>query len=119
VAALFEFVDYLVSGGPAGVSDHLKVYPDGRAVYDAGAGKPETTFSVSPATVAELRAALEAADLAALPPVSGTPSPDAPAYRVLYGGQAVRFYDGAVPDSLRPALAILDRELSRGKRPRP
>src|ERR687886_693858 len=35
--ARFEFVDYRVSGGIAGVNDHLKVYPDGRATYDGGA----------------------------------------------------------------------------------
>lgn len=114
VPSRFEFVDYTVSGGIAGVNDHLKVYPDGRAVYDDGARVVE--FTVTPQVVSELRAALEQAGVASLPAtVQSVPGADRFAYRVIYGGRSIRFSDGTVPPSLRPALAILDRELARGK----
>jgi hypothetical protein len=113
LATRFEFVDYVVSGGIAGVNDHLKVYPDGRATYQDG--RRTVDFTVSTATVSELRAALQAADLPSLPPVNGSPSPDAMAHRVIFGGQAVTFYERAMPPSLGNAVAILNRELARAK----
>lgn len=111
--SLFEFVDFRVSGGIAGARDHLKVYPDGRATYDGGGGVRE--FSIAPTTVAELRAALEQANLASLPRVNGTVTADVQQYNVIYGGWSVRFVDGAMPAPLAPAVAILNRELARAK----
>jgi hypothetical protein len=114
VPSRFEFVDYTVSGGIAGVTDHLKVYPDGRATYDDGTRVVH--FTVTPETVAQLKAALESAGVASLPSqVQTVRGADRFTYRVIYGGRAVRFTDGTVPPSLRPALAILDRELATGK----
>lgn len=112
VASRFEFVDYQFSGGMAGITRGLKVYPDGRAICHDGS--KSVPFSVSAATVRDLRGALEAADMASLPPNNGTPTPDAVASRVIYGGQAVRFYSGSMPPSLGPAVTIMDRELARG-----
>lgn len=116
LATRFEFVDYVVRGGIAGVNDHLKVFPDGRATYQDG--QRTVDFTVPPATVAALRAALQAADLPSLPPINGAPSPDALAHRVIFGGQAVTFYERSMPPSLANAVAILDRELARAKGPR-
>ncbi|MCA1691006.1 MAG: hypothetical protein LC733_01970 [Actinobacteria bacterium] len=115
-ASLFEFVDYVVSGGLAGVTDHLKVYPDGRAVYENGSRV--VNFTIPAPTIDELRRTLAAADLASLPPISGSRTPDAFAYRVIYGGQAVSYYDGAMPPALGPAAAILTREMTRAKQMR-
>ena len=112
VASRFEFVDYQTSGGIAGVSKGLRVWPDGRAVCTRG--NERVDFSVPAATVAELRSALEAADMAALPPNNGTQTPDATASRVIFGGQAVRFFGGSMPPALGPAVTILDRLLARG-----
>lgn len=111
----FEFVDYVVVGGIAPVDDHLKVYPDGRAVYQGG-GRT-VNYTVGAATVDALRTALERADLPSLPPVDTTlaGSGDLRAYRVIFGGRSVRFHDGTMPPALGPAVEILDRELARGK----
>lgn len=111
----FEFVDYVVVGGIAAVDDHLKVYPDGRAVYQ---DRDRTVnFTVSAATVDALRSALERADLASLPPVDSTVpgSADLRIHRVIFGGRSVRFSDGNMPPPLGPAVEILDREVARGK----
>ena len=115
VPSRFEFVDYVVVGGITGVDDHLKVYPDGRAVYDSR-GRV-VNFTVSQSTVAALRSALERADLPSLPPVDSTApgSADLRAYRVIFGGRSVRFHDGTMPPALGPAVEILDRELGRAK----
>ncbi len=112
VANRFEFVDYQTSGGLTGVSKWLKVWPDGRAVCSKGADRVD--FSVSAPTVTELRTALEAANLPALPAVNGTQTPDATVSRVIFGGQSVRFVSGSMPPALGPAVAILDRLLARG-----
>lgn len=109
----FEFVDYRVTGGIAGVNDDLKVYPDGRATYQSGT--TVTEFTVPSSTVADLRAALEQAGVTMLPPVNGTVTSDVFQYNVIYGGRSVRFVDGALPAPLGPAVAILNRELARGK----
>jgi hypothetical protein len=113
VPAPFEFVDYQVSGGTRRANDSLKIYPDGRATYDDGV--KVVNFTVTPATVAELRAALERADLPSLPPVDANPPNEAASYRVIFGGRSVRFHDGTVPAALGPAVAILNRELARAK----
>ena len=109
----FEFVDYRVTGGIAGVNEDLKVYPDGRATYQSGT--TVTEFTVSASTVADLRAALDKAGVTTLAPVNGTATPDVFQYNVIYGGRSVRFVDGAMPAPLGPAVAILNQELSRGK----
>jgi hypothetical protein len=113
--ALFEFVDYRVSGGIAGVNDDLKVYPDGRVAYSGAASTAPRESTVPASTVADLRAALEQADLPSLPPVNGVASPDVLQHNVIFGGRSVRFLDGAMPPSLAAAVAILDRELARAK----
>jgi hypothetical protein len=112
VASRFEFVDYHVSEGTAGVTRTLKVWPDGRATCSRASTRAD--FSVPSSTVGELRSALEAANLAALPPVNGTQTPESTVSRVIYGGQAVRFVIGSMPPSLGPAVALLDRVLARG-----
>lgn len=115
VPSRFEFVDYVVAGGIAGVNDHLKLYPDGRAVYDGG-GRV-VNFTVPQSTVNALRTALERADLPALPPVDSTVagSADLRVHRVIFGGRSVRFHDGNMPPALGPAVELLDRELARAK----
>ena len=109
----FEFVDYRVTGGIAGVNDDLKVYPDGRATYQSGAAVTE--FTVPASTVADLRAALDQAGVSTLPPVNGAVTPDVFQYNLIFAGRSVRFVDGSMPASLAPAVAILNRELARGK----
>lgn len=108
----FEFVDYQTAGGITGTTKSLRVWPDGRAVCTKATDRVD--FSVPAATVTDLRRALEAANLAALPPNNGTQTPDAVVARVIFGGQAVRFVSGSMPPDLGPAVAILDRLLARG-----
>jgi hypothetical protein len=113
--ALFEFVDYRVSGGTAGVNDDLKVYPDGRVTYLGATSTAPKQSTVPPSTVADLMAALQQANLPALPPVNGTATPDVLQHNVIFGGRSVRFVDGAMPPALAAAVAILDSELARAK----
>ena len=115
VPSRFEFVDYVVVGGIAGVNDQLKVFPDGRATYQDG--NRLVNFDVPARTVEELRAALERADLASLPPVDTTRpgSADLLTYRIIYGGRSVRFHDGTMPPALGPAVTILNAEMARAK----
>ena len=110
VASRFPFVDYQTSGG--GVSRGLLVWPDGRAACSRGDQRID--FSVPAATVAELRSALEAADMPALPAVNGTPATDVAVSRVIFGGQSVRSFGDSMPPALAPAVGILDRLLARG-----
>ncbi len=112
VPSRFEFVDYQTSGGMGGVPRSLKVWPDGRAACTKGNERAD--FTVPGATVTELRRALEAADMPALPPVNGTQTPDAAVSRVIFGGHSVRFFGGSMPPALGPAVTILDRLLARG-----
>jgi hypothetical protein len=116
VAAPFEFVTYRVGGGNPRVNDQVKVYPDGRVVYADEAATVNMT--VPPARVAELRAALDAADLPSLPPNNGSATPNGRAFQVLYGGQSVRFFEGAMPPSLGRAVTLLDQIVSEAKRRR-
>ena len=112
VASRFEFVDYQTAGGAGGVGRGLRVWPDGRAACTKGDQRVD--FSVPAETVTELRRALEAADLPSLPPVNGTQGPDGAVGRVIFGGESVRYFGGAMPPALGPAVAILDRVLARG-----
>lgn len=114
--ARFEFVDYTVAGGIAGLYDHLRVFPDGRAIYDNGTAN-EVDFTVPVATINDLMAALAAANLPALPPVDTTApgSTDLIAYRVIYGGHAVTFHDPNRPAALQASLALLDKVMAQGK----
>ncbi len=115
VPARFEFVDYVVVGGVAGLDDQLKVYPDGRAIYQSRSRRLD--FTLPAATVAALRAALERSDIASIPPVDNTVagSADLRAHRIIYGGRSVRFHDTTIPPSLVPALEILEREVARAR----
>lgn len=113
--ARFEFVDYRVSGGIAGVNDDLRVYPDGRVTYVGATSTTPKVSNVPASTVTDLMAALSQANLPALPPVNGVPTADVLQHNVIFGGRSVRFVDGAMPPSLAAAVAILDRELARAK----
>jgi hypothetical protein len=108
----FEFVDYQTSGGAGGVAKSLKIWPDGRAACTKG--NERANFTVPQTTVTELRRALEAADMPALPPVNGTQTPEATASRVIFGGESVLFFGGSMPPTLGPAVTILDRLLAAG-----
>lgn len=113
--ARFEFVDYRVAGGIAGLNDHLRVFPDGRAIYDND--KDTYEFTVPLSTVKDLMSTLEAANLPGLPPVDTTSpgSADLLAYRVIYGGRSVTFHDATTPASLMPALTLLNKTMAQGK----
>jgi hypothetical protein len=113
--ALFEFVDYRVSGGIAGVNDDLRMYPDGRVTYVGASSTTPKVSNVPASTVSDLTAALQQANLPALPPVNGVATPDVLQHNVIFGGRSVRFVDGAMPPALAAAVAILDRELARAK----
>lgn len=101
------------SGGFKFRSHEVVVYRDGRVNYDDGREGPRTVWTLSDAELAELRRALEQANLSKLPPSSGRHNPDAFAYEIVgrpsrraYG---VEVFQGSIPESLKPLIEQLSR----------
>jgi hypothetical protein len=107
-----QLVDYRRSGGIAGFEDRLTVSRSGVGVHTPRSGVPRV-FRVSPAALADLERALEAADFQSLDPsyLPTTPIADAFAYTITYLGGTVVTSDGAVPTPLEPVVAGLNRLL--------
>jgi hypothetical protein len=105
-------VDYLRSGGFAGLEDHLVVMGDGRAVVE-GKG-PRREDRLDAATMRELVAALDQADLARLGRPSDPPQgSDLFEHTITYQGRTVTVTDTAVPQQVRPLLALLARIIAQ------
>jgi hypothetical protein len=103
-------VTFRRQGGFMGVDDQLTVQADGS--YRVGPGK---SGRLSEAEVADLRRVLEQAQIPRLPAVNRTEGvADGYTYTVGYGGRSVVAEDGAVPASLEPVVAALNRILARG-----
>jgi hypothetical protein len=107
-----ELVDYRRSGGIAGLEDRLTVSRSGVGVHTPRNGVPRV-FRVSPAALADLERALEAANFQSLDPsyLPTTPISDAFTYTITYLGGTVVASDGAVPTPLEPVVAALNRLL--------
>jgi hypothetical protein len=107
-----QLVDYHRSGGIAGFEDRLTVSRSGVGVHTPRSGVPRV-FRVSPAALADLERALEAADFPSLDPsyLPTTPIADAFSYTITHLGATVVTSDGAVPAPLEPVIAQLNRLL--------
>ena len=108
-----QLVDYHRSGGIAGLEDRLTVSRGGVGVHTPRNGVPRV-FRVSPAALADLERALEAADFRLLDPsyLPTTPIADAFTYTIAHLGVTVVTADGAVPAPLAPVVAELNRLLA-------
>ena len=102
-------VDYVRSGGIAGLEDHLSVTRRGVATI-ARRGSPARTVLVAPERMRELVSALEKANFPRLKPEYRPRHPisDAFHYSVTYEGRTVRAVDTAVPPALEPVLEALN-----------
>ena len=107
-----QLVDYQRSGGIAGLEARLTVSRSGVGVRTSRGGA-RRVFRVSPAALAELERALEAADFPSLDPsyLPTTPIADGFSYTITHLGATVVTADGAVPEALAPVIAALDRLL--------
>ncbi|MFJ2819842.1 hypothetical protein ACIO7M_01835 [Streptomyces toxytricini] len=97
------------SGGYAGKTTSLLVNGDGSWVRLDGRARPAGSGRLSPKGLADLEAALGAADFPRLPRVStgrGTVY-DGFTYAFVHGGREVAAADGSIPAGLRPVLAAL------------
>ncbi|MCX2183423.1 hypothetical protein KV205_23245 [Streptomyces sp. SKN60] len=89
-----DLVEVVVSGGFAGVRNKLVVHYDGSWTLRRGTGEP-TTGRMTPAQVAELRAALEDPAYAQVPDrPTGRPVADGFEYAVTYAHRLVLTRDG-------------------------
>jgi hypothetical protein len=107
-----QLVDYRRSGGFAGFEDRLTVSRSGVGVHTPRGGVPRV-LRVSPAALADLEHALEAADFQSLEPsyLPTTPVADGFTYTITYLGGTIVASDGAVPAALEPVLTGLNRLL--------
>ncbi|AXE22966.1 hypothetical protein C0216_05410 [Streptomyces globosus] len=97
------------SGGYAGKTTSLLVKGDGSWARLDGEARPAGSGRLSPEDLAELRAALAAADFPRLPRVSmdGGTVFDGFTYVFVHAGREVATADGSIPAGLRPVLDAL------------
>lgn len=106
-------VEVAVTGGFAGVDNKLVVHDDGTYTTRTGT-KPPKTGRMTPAEVAELRAALEDPAYAKVPPrPTGTPIADGFQYAITHAHHTVIAGDGERP----PALDRVFKALPEGGPP--
>jgi hypothetical protein len=104
-----ELVNYQRNGGLAATLDTVSVRTDGSTRADkryGGAGRRFDDFRLSPPVMARLRAALRR--LPARIPAVGDGLRAGATYLVRYRGRTYVARQGAVPATLRPAVATLD-----------
>lgn len=103
-------IEYNVSGGIAGISEHLTIFSDRKATLASGYGPDRSTarFDVTDAEFANLRDKLDAARLDSLPKPGPTGCADCFEYRVSYQGIEYSADDVSLPDRLGPTIAALN-----------
>ncbi len=101
------------SGGLKFRSRKVVTYRDGRVNYDDGEHGPRTVWTLGDAELAELRRALEQANLPKLARSSGRQNPDAFAYEIVgrpsRRAYAVEAFQGSIPETLKPLIELLNR----------
>ncbi|GAA0626167.1 hypothetical protein [Streptomyces crystallinus] len=102
-----QLMALVVSGGFAGLHNELVVKEDGSYTSTRRDGR-QTTGKLAPDALTKLRAALERADFAHLPPrPTGRPVADALMYQFTYDGHVVLTDDGHQGQALRDVRAQL------------
>ena len=102
-------VDYVRTGGIAGVSDHLVIFENGQAIYSTWNGSGEFDLSLT-----EMDRLRDVFSISGFESLSGnypapTPGADYFTYRITYGNQTVITQTTGVPDQLMPVISYLDR----------
>jgi hypothetical protein len=102
-------VDYVRTGGIAGVSDHLVIFENGQAIYSTWNGSGEFELTLS-----EMDRLRDVFSIAGFESLSGTypaPTPGADyfTYRITYQNQTVITQTTGVPDQLMPVISYLDQ----------
>jgi hypothetical protein len=110
-------VEYRRTGGFAGLDDHLVVRADGEATLDRRGERYE--FELDSETMDRLLTTLDNAEISQLDGeyLSSQKGGDLFEYVVTYQGYTVRTGDTAVPESLWPALELLNRIVENGGKP--
>ncbi len=106
-AGQVPLVVYERTGGFAGFSDKMAVYPNGTVLLDQK-GRIDR-FTLEPALMEDLRSALEKSGFKRLKDrsLSTRPVADAFRYTTTYGGKTIITEDTAVPRQLEPVLELL------------
>lgn len=101
-------VSYQRSGGIAGADDKLLIAPDGTATLTRKG--QQFTFALDVTTVQQIEEMLDKASFTQLPSqmLPGNTCCDLFAYEITYKNHTVRTMDTAVPESLQPALDLLN-----------
>ena len=101
-------VDYVRTGGIAGVSDHLVIFGNGQGIYSTWNGSGE--FELSSSEMDQLRDVFSIAGFDSLNGTYPAPTPGADyfTYRITYENQTVITQTTGVPDQLMPVIAYLD-----------
>jgi hypothetical protein len=101
------------SGGFRFRSREVVAYRDGRVNSDDGEQRPRTLWTLGDTEMAELRRALEQANLPKLARSSGRQNPDAFAYEIVgrpsRRAYAAEVFQGSIPESLKPLIQQLSR----------
>jgi hypothetical protein len=102
-------VDYVRTGGIAGVSDHLVIFENGQGIYSTWNGSGE--FELTPPQVDQLRDVFSISGFESLNGTYPAPTPGADyfTYRITYENQTVITQTTGVPDQLMPVIAYLDQ----------
>ena len=102
-------VDYVRTGGIAGVSDHLVIFENGQGIYSTWNGSGE--FELSSSQVDQLRDVFSIAGFESLNGTYPAPNPGADyfTYRITYENQTVITQTTGVPDQLMPVIGYLDQ----------
>jgi hypothetical protein len=102
-------VDYVRTGGIAGVSDHLVIFDNGQAIYSTWNGSGE--FELTLPEMDRLRDVFSIAGFESLNGTYPAPTPGADyfTYRITYENQTVITQTTGVPDQLMPVISYLDQ----------
>jgi hypothetical protein len=110
-------VDYVRTGGIAGVSDHLVIFDNGQSIYSTWNGSGE--FDLSATQVDQLRDVFSIAGFESLNSTYPAPTPgvDYFTYRITYENQTVITQTTGVPDQLMPVISYLDQIVAEQSQP--
>ena len=102
-------VDYVRTGGIAGVSDHLVIFENGQAIYSTWNASGEFNL-----TLQEMDRLRDVFSIAGFESLNGnypapTPGADYFTYRITYGNQTVITQTTGVPDQLMPVISELNQ----------
>ncbi len=108
-------IEYARVGGIAGFNDHLKIDANGHGALTRRSGAFD--FELTADELGRWQAILRDADIATMPEnPSKPPAPDEFGYLLTDQGRTIKTSDTAMPDKLRPVIALLNNLIeAKGK----